>query len=50
MAVTAEEGRTYFFVVGVLAQALDFNLTQVDEAQRQWLLSISQKSVWTQKK
>jgi hypothetical protein len=50
MVMRAEEGRTYYFVVGVLVQALDFNLTEVDEAEGQWLLSISQKSVWTQKK
>jgi hypothetical protein len=50
MVMKAEEGRTYYFVVGVLVQALDFNLTEVDEAEGQWLLSISQKSVWTQKK
>jgi len=50
MAMRAEEGRTYYFVVGILVQALDFNLTEVDEAEGQWLLSISQKSVWTQKK
>jgi len=50
MVMRAEEGRTYYFVVGVLARALDFNLTEVDEAEGQWLLSISQKSVWTQKK
>ena len=46
----AEAGRTYYFVVGVLVQALDFTLTEVDEAGGQWLLSISGKSVWTQKK
>lgn len=50
MVMRAEEGRTYYFVVGILVQALDFNLTEVDEAEGQWLLSISQKSVWTQKK
>jgi hypothetical protein len=50
MVMRTEEGRTYYFVVGVLVQALDFNLTEVDEAEGQWLLSISQKSVWTQKK
>jgi hypothetical protein len=50
MVMKAEEGRTYYFAVGVLAQALDFNLTEVDEAEGQWLLAISQKSVWAQKK
>jgi hypothetical protein len=50
MRIKAEEGRTYYFVVGILVQALDFNLTEVDEAEGQWLLSISQKSVWNQKK
>lgn len=50
MVIRAEAGRTYYFVVGVLVQALDFNLTEVDEAEGQWLLSIAQKSVWTQKK
>src|ERR1700719_822533 len=50
MVTRAEEGRTYYFVVGILVQALDFNLTEVDEAEGQWLLSISQKSMWTQKK
>jgi hypothetical protein len=50
MAVKAEEGRTYYFVVGVLVQALDFSLTEVDEAEGQWLLSISQKSAWSKKK
>ncbi len=46
----AEEGRTYYFVVAALVRALDFSLTEVDAAEGQWLLSISQKSVWTQKK
>jgi len=50
MVMRAEEGKTYYFVVGVLVQALDFNLTQVDEAEGQWLLSISQNSAWTMKK
>jgi len=50
MVMRAEAGRTYYFVVSVLVQALDFNLTEVDEAEGQWLLSISQKSAWTQKK
>ncbi len=50
MAIRAEEGRTYYFVLGVLAQALDFSLTEADEAEGQWLLSISQKCVWNQKK
>jgi hypothetical protein len=50
MVLRAEAGRTYYFVVGIVAQALDFSLTQVDEAEGQWLLSISQKAVWTQKK
>ena len=50
MTIRAEAGRTYYFVVGILVQALDFNLTEVDEAEGQWLLSISQKSAWTQKK
>jgi hypothetical protein len=50
MVMRAEEGKTYYFVVGILIQALDFNLTEVDEAEGQWLLSISQKSEWTQKK
>jgi hypothetical protein len=36
-------------VVGVLVQALDFSSTEVDEAEGQWLLAISQKSAWTQK-
>ncbi|MGB7437566.1 MAG: hypothetical protein WBR26_23460 [Candidatus Acidiferrum sp.] len=50
MVMTAEAGRAYYFVVGILIQALDFNLTEVDQAEGQWLLSISQKSQWTQKK
>lgn len=50
MVMRAEAGRTYYFAVSVLVQGLDFNLTEVDEAEGQWLLSISQKSVWTQKK
>jgi len=49
MVVNAEAGRTYYFVIGVLPQTLDFNLTGVDEAEGQWLLSFSQKSVWAQK-
>ncbi len=50
IVMTAEEGETYYFVVGVLVQALEFTVTEVDEAEGQWLLSISQKSVGTQKK
>ena len=50
MVMRAEEGGTYYFVVAILVQALDFNLTEADEAEGQWLLSISQKSVATQKK
>jgi len=44
VAMRAEEGRTYYFVAGALVQALDFSLTEVDQAEGQWLLSISQKS------
>jgi hypothetical protein len=50
IAIRAEQGKTYFFVIGLQVAALDFNLTEVDPAEGQWLLSISQKSNWTQKK
>jgi hypothetical protein len=50
IAMKAAEGETYYFVISILAQALDFSLTEADEAEGQWLLSISQKSVATQKK
>jgi hypothetical protein len=50
MVMRAEERRTYYLVAGALVQVLDFSLTEVDKAEGQWLLSISQKSLWTQKK
>jgi len=49
MVMRVEAGGTYYFVVGVLVQALNFSLTEVDEAEGQWLLSISQKSAWKKK-
>jgi len=49
MVMKAEAGGTYYFVVGVLVQALNFSLTEVHEAEGQWLLSISQKSAWKKK-
>jgi hypothetical protein len=50
MVIRAEVGRTYYFVVSVLPQATDFNLTRVHEAEGQWPLSMSQKNLCSQKK
>lgn len=47
-AMTAEPGKTYYFLAAAVVQWVDFSLTRVDDAEGQWLLSISQKSAWTQ--
>lgn len=45
--VTAEAGMAYYFVDLVL---LDVTLTEVDEAEGAWMMSLSEASKWTEKK